>query len=93
MPDDEKRERVRILAGVARVKIKVNAVIEKRGLELEGLGLKPFDALHVACAESSKVNILLTTDDQLLQRALEHRKLLKVRVENPITWLMEVLIR
>ncbi|MBI4688293.1 MAG: hypothetical protein HY756_11045 [Nitrospirae bacterium] len=52
---------------------------------------KSFDALHVACAEKGKANILLTTDDNFLNNASKHRNILKVRVENPVVWLMEVI--
>ena len=93
IPDEEKREKVKILAKISSVKIDVNAAIEKRGFELENSGFNAFDALHIACAEDAKANVLLTTDDQLLHRAIIHRKILKVRVENPIKWLMEVFIK
>lgn len=93
IPDEEKRQRVKILTRHARVKIKTDALIEKRALELEDIGFNAFDALHIACAERSKTDIFLTTDDQLLHRALLNRRILKLRVENPIKWLMEVYIK
>ena len=61
-----------------------------RGEELEGLGFKKLDALHIACAESGNADILLTTDDRMLRRAKRHRAQLRVRVENPYTWLQEI---
>ena len=61
-----------------------------RGEELEGLGFKKFDALHIACAESGNADILLTTDDRMLRRAKRYRAQLRVRVENPYTWLQEI---
>lgn len=61
-----------------------------RGEELEGLGFKKLDALHIACAESGDVDILLTTDDRMLRRAKRYRAQLRVRVENPYTWLQEI---
>ena len=61
-----------------------------RGEELEGLGFKELDALHIACAESGNADILLTTDDRMLRRAKRYRAQLQVRVENPYTWLQEI---
>ena len=60
-----------------------------RGEELEGLGFKKLDALHIACAESGNADIFLTTDDRMLRRAKRYRAQLRVRVENPYTWLQE----
>ena len=61
-----------------------------RGEELEGLGFKELDALHIACAESGNADTLLTTDDRMLRRAKRYRAQLRVRVENPYTWLQEI---
>jgi predicted nucleic acid-binding protein len=91
MPDDDKRLMVRILSTVHDAYVRVDAGVEKRALELKRLGLKPLDALHVACAEKAKAEILLTTDDDLLSKALKSRKTLKIKVENPLRWVMEVL--
>jgi predicted nucleic acid-binding protein len=41
----------------------------KREEELKGMGLKTYDALHVACAEHALVDVVLTTDDGLVQAA------------------------
>ncbi len=49
------------------------------------------DAIHLACAESAEVDVFLTTDDRLLKKAKRIGKILKVRVANPVHWLMEVL--
>ncbi len=61
-----------------------------RAINLESLGFKPLDALHIACAESGEADILLTTDDRMLNLAQRHRSQLRVRVENPYTWLQEM---
>lgn len=49
------------------------------------------DALHLACAEAGNAEVLLTTDDQMVSKARQHRDVLRVRVENPILWLTEVM--
>lgn len=90
IPDSDKRQKVSILATIAQKKIIVDESMKKRAIELENLGFKPFDALHIVCAEKGKADILLTTDDRLLRKARENAGVLKVRVENPVRWLMEV---
>ena len=91
MPDDEKKLEVHILSSLQRTYVKVDAWIEKRALELEKIGFQSVDALHVACAEKAKADVFLTTDDNLLSKSLRHKKVLKVNVENPLRWVMEVL--
>ncbi len=58
--------------------------IEQRSIELNQLGFKRLDALHLAAAEALKVDILLTTDDQLLRRAIQHSTQLTISVLNPV---------
>jgi predicted nucleic acid-binding protein len=91
MPDKDKRLMVQILSTMHDAHVRVDAGVEKRALELKKAGLKPLDALHVACAEKAKAEILLTTDDNLLSKALKNKRTLKVKVENPLRWVMEVL--
>jgi len=58
-----------------------------RGKQISSLGFQNRDALHIACAESVNTDILLTTDDRMLKRAQRFSSQLRVRVENPYTWL------
>jgi predicted nucleic acid-binding protein len=62
---------------------------EQRGTELEAFGFGAYDALHLACAEAARADVFLTTDDALLHRAQHHEERIRVRVENPLTWLRE----
>jgi len=91
MPDQNKRIMVQILSTLHDIHIKVDSGVEKRALELNKMGLKAMDALHIACAEKAKAEILLTTDDYLLTKAVQNKKKLKLRIENPLRWVMEVL--
>ena len=91
MPDNDKLLMVQILSTMHDAHVKVDAGVERRAVELKRAGLKPLDALHVACAEKGKADILLTTDDNLLSKALKNQRTLKVKVENPLRWVMEVL--
>jgi predicted nucleic acid-binding protein len=62
----------------------------ERARELRALGFRAFDALHLACAESAEIDLLLTTDDRLIRRAARVSNQLGVRVMNPLTAVREV---
>ena len=89
-PDLDQRVSLTTLLQLGHQTIFVGGEEILRGEELEGLGFKELDALHIACAESGNADILLTTDDRMLKRAKRYRAQLQVRVENPYTWLQEI---
>ncbi len=88
IPDDERRKKVEILASISKEKLMVDEDIVNRAMELENIGFKPVDALHLACAEKS-ADVILTTDDDIVKKAKNPS--VKVDVENPLRWLTEVL--
>jgi len=90
IPDDERRTRIKLLAANIQQSVSVHAREQARAKELIGLGLPAVDALHLACAESGGAEIFLTTDDRLLRQSARLSSQLRVRVENPLTWLKEV---
>lgn len=89
-PDPERRRRVRVLATAIQHSIPFTQTEAIRAKELQSFGFKQWDALHLASAESGQANIFLTTDDKLLRLAQQVEAHLKIRVENPLTWLTEV---
>jgi hypothetical protein len=89
-PDQERRHRVRWLANYVHHSVLVQQTEIERAEQLEVLGFHPFDALHLACAESGGASISLTTDDRLLHLAVRLSEQLRVRVENPLAWVKEV---
>ena len=86
------RYRIRGLLQVAEKKIILTPKIDKRSQEIENLGFGLYDSFHIACAESAKIDVLLTTDDRLLKKAIKYSHLLKVKLDNPVTWLMNTLL-
>ena len=89
-PNSERRAQVRAVMEHVRQTCSVGANEEARGENLEVLGFKHYDALHIACAESGGADILLTTDDRMLRLAKRYQSHLRIRVENPYTWLQEI---
>ena len=90
MPEHDKKYKVSIVSNLKQEYVAVDDYTIGRAEELEKIGFKSFDALHIACAEKGGVDILLTTDDNFLSKAAQNKNTLKIRVEDPIRWLMEV---
>lgn len=88
-PSLSRRARVQENADLAKRFVVVEIEQLTRAAELRNLGFGPFDALHIACAEHTEVDVLLTTDDRMLRLALRIKEKLKVKVSNPITWLLD----
>jgi predicted nucleic acid-binding protein len=89
IPDDERMWKVSFLSSISQSYIVVDKDVKERAMELSEFNFKSFDALHIACAEKGGADVLLTTDDTLLNKASQQADALKVRLENPVTWLME----
>jgi predicted nucleic acid-binding protein len=90
-PSSERRSRVRNMLSGAHGTVALTDVAITRAQELKALGFRTYDALHLACAEQATVDIFLTTDDRVLRLATRHTAQLKVRVANPLDWLLEVI--
>jgi predicted nucleic acid-binding protein len=60
-----------------------------RARQLEAAGYSGYDALHLACAEAGRVDVLLTTDDKFVKRAARGEGKPLVPVRNPVFWLEE----
>ena len=86
-PDAERALKAMLLAAYAGIRVSVGGDESARAGELEGLGFKGFDALHLACAESAGATVFLTTDDKLLKLAASLTDDLRVQVTNPLEWL------
>ena len=89
--DRAKRERVRRVIPAKRQVVRLNEHAFARALELESLGFGGFDALHLSAAEQAGADVFLSTDGQLLRVAMRMQSQLRVRVENPLTWLRDVI--
>ncbi len=89
-PYSERRDKILGVLKLAVDRVEASRKVRGRGEQLVALGFGAFDALHIACAEAGKADIMLTTDARLLRRAVKHRDLLRVRIANPVDWLVEV---
>ena len=85
----ERRRRVTALLPARKDRTRLSPGIFTRAAELERLGFKPADALHLAAAEALETDVFLSCDDRLCRRAHRSRRKLGVRVANPLSWLKE----
>jgi len=92
MVNFEKLDKIRELLQVAENKIILTEEIDKRSQEIEKLGFGLYDSFHIACAETAKTDVLLTTDDRLLKKAIKYSHFLKIKLDNPVTWLMNTFV-
>lgn len=90
-PDTQKLSRTKLLSGFIQKSVEIGDKEEKRAKELQREGFEVFDSLHIACAESVKADVFLSTDDRLLKLAKRVSKRLHIRVENPLVWVEEMI--
>lgn len=69
--------------------VALNESIEKRARELNSMGIKPLDALHLASAEAAHADYFCTCDDKLLRFA-KNLKDLQVSVVSPLELIGEI---
>ena len=88
-PNAAQRARVMLLLPDEKAVLKLAESHFARAGELEAIGFKPADALHVASAEGLGADVLLSCDDRLCRLARRRRRQLHVPVANPVDWLTE----
>ena len=92
IPDRNRQQSVYAFLALHQDFIEVSQAIECRTIEIQKMSFDAYDAMHIACAESSAADVFLTTDDSLLKKAVRNRENIKIRVANPIMWIAEVLV-
>ena len=87
---DNKRRQVEDLYDAMELtEIYYSEEIKRRAIELRQYNIKDMDSLHLAFAESKAVDYFITTD-RLLINASKRAKL-KIKVINPVEFIMEVI--
>lgn len=90
-PEEDQRLRTKKVTGFIKQVVEIKQKELERAREIEKSGFGGFDAVHLACAESGKADVFLTTDDRLLKKAKRHAKRIRVKVMNPLDWLKEMI--
>jgi predicted nucleic acid-binding protein len=89
-PDIERLQNVKKLLLIAKIKVITGLWIQERAAELQIMGFSSYDATHIASAERSQADILLTTDDRLIKKAQKNSQSITVNINNPMQWLAQV---
>ncbi|GAA6617105.1 PIN domain-containing protein [Scytonema sp. NUACC26] len=89
--DSFKQEQVKSILNIANLFIESNENIDLRSEELMKLSFKYHDALHLAFVKEGDTDVFLTTDDRLLRKAKQFQSVFRIKIENPIIWLMNIL--
>ena len=87
----DRKKKVEIMLKILTKNIKLNHNIINRAKEIEKLNIYSMDALHLACAEQEKVDIFLTTDQDLIKKCSQETSHIRIKVNNPLNWIMEIL--
>ena len=90
-PAEERRPAVLALCARATERVAIDEAVMQRAIVLRLPGLHDLDALHLACAERSDVEGLVTTDDAFIAAARRLTPVSSTRVANPVVYALEVL--
>lgn len=74
-PIEARREHGEQVLSYAHLTIWVDEEVGERAATFVESGIKPFDALHLAAAESAQANYFCTCDDRFLRRAQKIKNL------------------
>ena len=88
-PSLDRRLEAQASLDFAITSVKIDEVAIRRAQVLVRLRYGPFDALHIASAESAAVDVLLSTDDRLIKQAARGLGSPRIRVRNPVSWIEE----
>jgi len=89
-PDEERRNRLQSMVQGASVFVAVDKQTQLRATTIQDLGIRAYDALHVACAERGGADVMLSTDDKLVRLAQRNNDRIRIEILNPLVWLQKV---
>ena len=82
-PHPQRKAYVEEILTNAPIFVELNPQIIQRGKELEAVGFKGADALHLACAEAEEVDYFCSCDEKLIRRA-KTLKVVRIKVVLPL---------
>lgn len=74
-PFDERRETIQKWRDCCTQDMEETTALLNEAQDLEGRGVRPKDALHVACAVSAECEYFVTTDDLLLAKLSDYDRI------------------
>ena len=83
-PFEERKQAIAKWRNLASVDIEETALLLANAQFFVSLGIKPKDALHVACAIEGKADYFLSTDDKLLKKLATQHQIIAM---NPVDFI------
>lgn len=68
----------------ALLTVNENPIIIETAKKLVGIGLRPKDALHIACAQFAECSYFLTTDDKIINK---NSQIEQITIIDPISFI------
>ena len=87
--DEERRDRLLSINDRAKTHITVDEAIFNRTTIIKEMGFTTYDAMHIACAETAQIDMFLSTDKGIVNRASRNKNDLLVKIMNPLNWIQE----
>ncbi len=87
-PCIERREHIAQWRHYAQRDMVASELVITQAKRLQALGLKTFDALHIACAIAAQAQYFLTTDKGVLKKA---DQITEIQIQDPIGFIREVI--
>lgn len=84
-----RREYATDVLQTAKVDVPLAVSIRQRAYELENMGIKPLDGLHIASAEAADADYFCTCDDGILAKA-KAAPLSAVKIVSPVELITEL---
>ncbi len=86
-PFEERRSSIGAWQGAAAIDVEETPEVLQHAQQIAARGLRPKDALHVACAIVGGCGFFLTTDDKIIRKM---RGFAEIAVMNPTQFVVEV---
>jgi len=86
-PFRDRQEQIGRWRSYAAIDIEEDENIHELAVMVSKYGIRPVDALHIACAIRAKADCFLTTDDGIIKRV---QKISELRIIDPIGFIKEV---
>jgi len=88
--DKEIKKRLQLLAQGASIFIPIDQKVQLRATQIQAFGIRTYDALHIACAETGEADVMLSTDDKLIKIAKRNIEKFHIEIKNPLAWLQRM---
>lgn len=87
-PYNEVRQEIEVASSLANEKIVPDDFIVAKARQFEAIGIRPRDAIHLACALKGEAEFFLTCDNKLIKKASELG--ISLKIMNPLKFIEDL---